>query len=245
MTLQFRVDHVAEIGSTNEMGRQRAVAGEAGGLVILADRQTAGRGRRGRHWESSPGNLFVSILLRPERPLAEAATLGFAAAVELGSVIRPLVRTLVEHKWPNDLLIGGKKATGMLLEAAGRPDGGADWVVLGIGVNISSHPDQALYPTTDLRSEGADRMAPATLLEAFLGRFGPAYERWLAQGFPACREGWLEHAAGLGGTVTARLEHETVEGRFIDLDSSGALVMQLPDGSERRIAAGDVFFPGI
>jgi BirA family biotin operon repressor/biotin-[acetyl-CoA-carboxylase] ligase len=243
MTLQFRVEHIAEIDSTNDAVRQRAQAGEAEGLVIRADRQTAGRGRRGRHWESPPGNLFVSILLRPERPLAEAATLGFVAAVALGHVIRPLVRNLVEHKWPNDLLIDGKKATGLLLEAAGRPDGSVDWVVLGIGVNISSHPDQALYPTTDLWSQGADRIAPAVLLEAFLGRFGPAYREWRSVGFPACRGAWLEHAAGLGGPIIARLERETIEGRFVDLDPTGALVMQLADGSVRRIAAGDVFFP--
>lgn len=171
MTLGFRIEHVAEISSTNEAVRLRALSGEAEGLVILADRQTAGRGRRGRHWELTIGNLFVSILLRPRRPLAEAATLGFATAVELGRVIRPLVKSRVEHKWPNDLLIGGRKATGLLLEAAGRPDGGTDWVVLGIGVNISSHPDQGLYRTTDLWGEGADRITPAGLLDAFLGRF--------------------------------------------------------------------------
>jgi BirA family biotin operon repressor/biotin-[acetyl-CoA-carboxylase] ligase len=175
--------------------------------------------------------------------LAEAATLGFVAAVALGHVIRPLVRDLVEHKWPNDLLIDGKKASGLLLESAGRPDGAVDWLVLGIGVNISSHPDQALYPTTDLWTEGADRIAPAMLLEAFLGRFGPAYEEWRAAGFPACRNAWLEHAAGLGGPIIVRLEREEVEGRFVDLDPNGALVMELADGSVRRIAAGDVFFP--
>lgn len=126
MTLRFRVEHVAEIGSTNDAVRQRAVLGEAEGLVVRADRQTAGRGRRGRHWDSASGNLFVSILLRPTRPLAESATLGFAVAVELGHVVRPLVRSPVGHKWPNDLLIGGKKVAGSLLEAAGRPDGNAE-----------------------------------------------------------------------------------------------------------------------
>lgn len=245
MTLQFRVEHVAEIDSTNEAVRLRALAGEAEGLAFIADRQTAGRGRRGRHWESPVGNLFVSILLRPGRALAEAATLGFVAAIELGRVVRPLARTTVEHKWPNDLLIDGRKAAGLLLEAAGLPNGATDWVVLGIGVNISSHPDQALYPTTDLWTEGADRIAPAMLLEAFLGRFGPAYGDWQALGFAACRQAWLDHAAGLGNVITARLEHEDVEGRFVDIDASGALVLTQADGSARRIAAGDVFLPGI
>jgi BirA family biotin operon repressor/biotin-[acetyl-CoA-carboxylase] ligase len=243
MTLRFRIEHVAEIGSTNDAVRLRALSGEAEGLVILADRQTAGRGRRGRQWESVAGNLFVSVLLRPRRPLAEAATLGFAAAVELGHVIGPLVRSRVEHKWPNDLLIGGRKATGLLLEAAGGPKGGTDWVVLGIGVNISSHPEQGLYPTTDLWAEGADRIAPADLLDAFLGGFGPAYGQWQSDGFLACRQAWLGAAAGLGGTIQAQLEHEVIEGRFVDLDPSGALVMEMCDGSLRRIAAGDVFFP--
>lgn len=243
MTPDFRIEHVAEIGSTNEAVRLRALSGEAEGLVILADCQTAGRGRRGRQWESLAGNLFVSVLLRPRRPLAEAATLGFVAAVELGRVIRSLVRSPVEHKWPNDLLVGGRKATGLLLEAAGLPEGGTDWVVLGIGVNISSHPEHGLYPATDLWAEGAGRMAPLDLLDAFLGRFGVAYDQWQSSGFPAFRQAWLDAAAGLDGTIRAQLEHEAIEGRFVDLDPSGALVMELTDGSQRRIAAGDVFFP--
>jgi len=246
MTIAFRIEEVPAIDSTNEALRRRAAAGEPEGLVLRADAQLAGRGRRGRGWESPPGNLYVSLLLRPDCRPGEAATVGFVAAVALGAVLRALVPSVeVRHKWPNDLLISGAKMTGLLLEAGTRPNGKLDWLVLGLGVNVISHPAQGPYPTTDLAASGGPVIAPRALLEHFLERFGPAYDAWCAGGFAAIRSDWLAHAAGLGETVIARLEREEVIGRFADLDADGALVMRLESGAQRRIAAGDVFFPNL
>ncbi len=241
MSLAFRIEQVAEIDSTNEACRLRALAGEAAGLVIRADRQTAGRGRRGRAWTSPPGNLYASLLLRPERPVSDAAALGFAAVTALGDVAEALLPASahVRHKWPNDLLINGRKASGMLLEA--QPG----FLVLGIGVNIASHPENTPYPATDLVSEGAAPMPAQSLLERFLTAFAPLYEVWQANGFTALLPAWRRRAAGLGEMIEVRLERETLSGIFQDLEPDGTLRLGLPDGTERRIAAGDVYFPAM
>ena len=239
MSLSFRIEQVAEIDSTNDACRLRALAGEGAGLVIRADRQTSGRGRRGRTWTSPAGNLYASILLRPARATSEAAALGFAAVTAIGDVVEALLPpgAGVRHKWPNDLLINGRKASGLLLEA--QPG----FVVLGIGVNLASHPADTPYPATDLVAEGAKPIAPQALLERFLATFAPLYETWEAQGFAPLLPAWRARAAGLGGTIEVRLERETLAGTFQDLEADGTLRLALADGTERRIAAGDVYFP--
>ena len=239
MNLAFRVEQVAEIDSTNEACRLRALAGEEAGLVIRADRQTSGRGRRGRAWTSPAGNLHASLLLRPERPASESAALGFAAVTAIGDVAEALLpdHAQVRHKWPNDLLVNGRKASGLLLEA--QPG----FLVLGIGVNILSHPAGTPYPATDLLAEGSAPVAPHALLERFLAAFRPLYETWTAEGFAALLPTWRRRAAGLGAAIEVRLEREILSGLFRDLDPDGALRLALADGTERRIAAGDVYFP--
>ncbi|HEV8392014.1 MAG TPA: biotin--[acetyl-CoA-carboxylase] ligase [Dongiaceae bacterium] len=239
MSLAFRIEQVAEIDSTNEACRLRALGGEAAGLVIRADRQTAGRGRRGRAWSSPTGNLYASLLLRPDRPVSEAAALGFAAVTAMGDVAEALLPgdAQVRHKWPNDLLINGRKASGFLLEAQ------AGFLVLGIGVNVASHPEDTPYPATDLVAEGAAPISPQALLERVLAAVAPLYARWEAEGFAALLPAWRRRAAGLGAAIEVRLERETLSGIFKDLEPDGALRLSLPDGTERRIAAGDVYFP--
>jgi BirA family biotin operon repressor/biotin-[acetyl-CoA-carboxylase] ligase len=239
MSLSFRIEQVAEIDSTNEACRLRALAGEAAGLIIRADRQTAGRGRRGRNWSSPQGNLYASILLRPERPASEAAALGFAAVMTIGDVAEALLPpgTRVQHKWPNDLLINDRKASGILLEA--QPG----FVVLGIGVNMTSHPADTPYPATDLVAAGAAPIAPQALLERLLTAFGPHYDSWEREGFAALLPAWRRRAAGLGEAIEVRLERDTLTGIFRDLEPDGTLRLGLSDGTERRIAAGDVYLP--
>lgn len=239
MSLAFRIEQVAEIDSTNEAIRLRAVAGEAAGLVIRADRQSAGRGRRGRAWTSPPGNLYASLLLRSQRPVSEAAALGFAAVTAMGDVSQALLPAAaqVRHKWPNDLLVNGRKASGILLEA--QPG----FLVLGVGVNIASHPADTPYPATDLISEGAAALPPQALLERFLAAFAPLHDAWEAEGFAALLPAWRRRAAGLGEVIEVRLERETLSGTFQDLEPDGTLRLALSDGTERRIAAGDVYFP--
>jgi BirA family biotin operon repressor/biotin-[acetyl-CoA-carboxylase] ligase len=242
MALFFRVESVAEIGSTNDAVKQRATEGAEAGLVLRADRQLSGRGRRGRSWTSEPGNLYVSILLRPDKPATEAATLGFVAALAIGNLVRALVMQKVTLKWPNDVLVGGAKISGILLESGGPDPARPDWLVLGMGVNLRHHPDGTLYPTTDLIAAGGPALPPDRALELLLSEFRPLYRAWADGGFAALRDEWLRHAEGLGARIVAKLGGEEMAGTFAGIESDGTLLLATDTGVTRRIAAGDIFF---
>jgi BirA family biotin operon repressor/biotin-[acetyl-CoA-carboxylase] ligase len=229
------------VDSTNEEIRRQAEAGAAEGLAVMAAKQTAGRGRRGRAWESPPGNLFLSLLLRPAVTPGQAATLSFLTTVAVAEAVALAIPGAdITNKWPNDLLVGGAKISGILLESHTRPDAALDWVAVGIGVNLASHPDNALYPTTSLRHHGAE-VTPADFAGWLLARYGYWYERWLAEGFAPVRAAWLSRAQGLGQPVIVRLPDRELQGRFTALDDSGALLLELPDGRVQTVTAGDVF----
>ena len=230
-----------EIDSTNEEARRLANAGAPHGTVVWARRQTAGRGRRGRSWVSEPGNLFVSFLLRPSRPAAEAAQISFLSALAVGEALdrfRP-ADSLLAYKWPNDVLLDGAKVSGILLESAAGGPTGLAWLVVGIGINLAHHPDDVERPAAHV---GAGT-TPDAVLPVLAGRLAHWLARWESEGFGPARDVWLARAAGLGGPVTVRLANETVEGVFEGLGPDGTLSLLMPDGSRRAIAAGDVFLP--
>ncbi|MDY0870408.1 biotin--[acetyl-CoA-carboxylase] ligase [Dongia rigui] len=241
MSLIFRVETLAEIDSTNDALKARAMLGAEEGIVLRADVQTAGKGRRGRFWVSEAGNLYTSLLLRPTKTPAEAATLGFVMAIALGRLLRAVLNVPVEHKWPNDVLVDGAKISGILLESGGITGGKVDWLVLGIGVNLRHHPAETLYPTTDLLASGGPPLTPDQALDLLLAEFRPLYAAWVAGGFAALRADWLAHCRGLGDPIMARLERGEVSGRFEDIDADGTLLLRMDDGALKRIAAGDIF----
>lgn len=241
MSLIFRVETQAEIDSTNDALKARALLGAEEGIVLRADAQTAGKGRRGRGWVSEAGNLYMSILLRPKKAPTEAATLGFVVAIALGRLLRAVLKVPVHHKWPNDVLVDGAKISGILLESGGITGGKVDWLVLGIGVNLRHQPADTLYPTTDLLAAGGPSLTPDQALDLLLAEFQPLYEAWVAGGFAGLRADWLAHCRGLGDPIVARLEREEISGRFEDIDTDGTLLLRTDDGILKRIAAGDIF----
>lgn len=232
-----------EIDSTNAEARRQAEEGAPEGTLIWARRQSAGRGRRGREWQSPEGNLYMSLLLRPDQPLEQASQLSFVAAVALADALSGLVPPMVEIKvkWPNDILIHGRKCAGLLLESAARPSGSLDWLVIGIGVNIVGHPEDLPYPATDLAFEGATEIEPEMVMTAFARHFLRWSDSWLDDGFGPVRQAWLDRAHGLGEPLEVRLDKETFGGRFETLAEDGALIVALDGGERRRVAAGDVF----
>jgi BirA family biotin operon repressor/biotin-[acetyl-CoA-carboxylase] ligase len=238
----YRLHCYATIGSTNDEAKRLARAGAPEGTLVWAGEQTAGRGRRGRHWASPPGNLYLSLLLRPGGAPARSAQLGFVAALGLGEAVERLAGPALRlsYKWPNDLLVEGRKLAGILLESETTASGEIDLVVIGTGVNLATSPHAAEYPATSLAEEGITAITPAMLLEAFVGRFDGWASRWRREGFAPVREAWLSRAIGIGEAIRVRLERTTLAGRFLDLDETGALLL---DGAEglRRVAAGDVF----
>ncbi len=240
----YRLVALERVGSSNDEAKRLAEAGAEDGTLVWAGEQLEGRGRQGRNWSSPPGNLYLSLILRPDCTAAEAAQIGFVAALGLGggvgSVAPPMIE--VRYKWPNDVLFNRRKGAGILLESRLDPSGELDWLILGMGVNVTSFPEDTAFPATSLQFEGAPPEVDATaLLEAFARHFLTWINRWLEDGFAPIREAWLLHAYGLGETVEVRLPNETLSGRFRDLDDGGALLLELSDGPVRPIAAGDVF----
>lgn len=238
--------HVAlgDVGSTNSEAMARARAGDPGNLWVTARRQLAGRGRRGRPWVSEEGNLYASLLLVDPAPVARLGTLPLVAAVAVYRALRPLfARTpqALAIKWPNDILVDGRKINGILLESESLP-GGRMAVVVGCGINCRHHPDNPAYPATDLADCGIDR-APADLFPALARAMAGTLMEWnRGAGFAAVREAWLLAARGIGERVTVNLHEGQVAGVFEEIDADGYLCLLTEDGARRRISAGDLFF---
>jgi BirA family biotin operon repressor/biotin-[acetyl-CoA-carboxylase] ligase len=234
-----------EIDSTNAEAARRAEAGEPGPLWITAARQTAGRGRRGRAWETADGNLAGTYFFTTDQSPGEIAQYAFIAGLAVADLACAYVpASAVTVKWPNDVLIAGRKTAGILIESSVRPGGGC-WVAVGIGVNLSRPPAQAAYPATAFSEHmSAPPPHPAQAIE----RLAEALERWrllwAGAGFSAIARAWTARAHGLGEACTARLPNETLQGIAEGIDPDGALRLRIAAGRVRRITAGDVFFGG-
>lgn len=230
------------IDSTNEEARRRADAGEIGPLWIAARRQSSGRGRLGRPWSTEPGNLAATLLMPFAGTPAEAARLGFPAALAVAELLCRFAPGLpVTLKWPNDVLLAGRKASGILLENFGPGEDGRLRVAIGIGVNLAHHPQprETRWPATSIAAETGDTPD----FDAALAELAARVDHWLAvldrDGFDAVRTAWLARADRLGQPIEARLPRATLTGRFAEIDADGALVLETADGA-RRIAAGEV-----
>jgi BirA family biotin operon repressor/biotin-[acetyl-CoA-carboxylase] ligase len=221
---------LAETGSTNDYLAALAREGAAEGLWLRAERQTGGRGRQGRPWVSPPGNLYASTLvcLRPSDP--PAPTLALMAAVALHETVSTYAPGIL-IKWPNDLLAGPAKLSGILLEREG------DAVVIGLGVNLAHHPQDLARPATSLAALTGTAPDPNAFLEHLAETFGRWLARWRGEGLAPVRAAWLA-AAHPRGTALSTPEGD---GLFDGLDESGALRLRLPGGELRTIHAGDVF----
>lgn len=232
-----------ELDSTNAEARRRAEAGEVGPVWITAAEQTAGRGRRGRDWSSPRGNLFATLLTLTDRTPAEAAQLSFVAALAACDLADTcLGGGAARLKWPNDVLVHGRKAVGILVESGARADGRL-WLAVGIGVNLRHAPQDVERPAAAF----AEHMAgpppePVAALEVLAAAFERWRLAWSTQGFAPISEGWSQRATGIGQRCEARLPHRTLSGVAEGLDHDGALRLRLDDGALERITAGDVFF---
>lgn len=237
-------------GSTNAEAMDRARAGERGPMWFVTSEQTAGRGRRHRPWIAPRGNLASSILEVMDLAPAQAATLGFAAGLALEAALQrvslkarmraPDAVPEFRLKWPNDVLAGKAKLSGILLEAEAVPSGLA--VVVGIGTNVVAHPEDTPYPATSLRRLGLDVDA-----ERLFTALSDAWSEYRAiwdggRGFGAIRAAWLDRAAGLGEPVSVQAGTSTITGIFDTIDDAGCLIVATADGRRVPISAGDVHF---
>jgi BirA family transcriptional regulator, biotin operon repressor / biotin---[acetyl-CoA-carboxylase] ligase len=221
---------VAETGSTNDDLAALARDGAPEGTWLRAERQTGGKGRQGRAWQSPTGNLYASTLVRLRTNDPPAPTLALVAAVALQEVVA-IYAPAVQIKWPNDLLLDGAKLAGILLEREG------DAVILGFGVNLAHHPHGLERPVTSLAALAGRAPEPGPFLEILARNLSRWVARWRQEGLAPIRGAWLA-AAHPAGTALSTPEGG---GLFDGLDESGALRLRLVDGSVRVIHAGDVF----
>lgn len=254
----YRLAGFDEIGSTNSEALAAAAAGDQGGIWFAALKQTAGRGRRGRAWESPSGNLAASLLVIPQADTNILATLGFVAGVAMQKAFaqilpRGAVRIGIDGadameglgrvalKWPNDVLADGAKIAGILLEMGKTPDG-RHAVVIGIGVNVIAAPTGLPYPAISLKDLGYDRSAEA-VFEALAEAWVEAFSIWNeGAGITEILSQWRGSAAGIGAPVAVSQDGVVRRGIFETIDSSGRLVMRDDDGARIVITAGDVHF---
>lgn len=233
----------SEIDSTNEEARRLAVAGVKGPVWLRADRQTAGRGRRGRVWESPIGNLAATLLIAPGKPASECAQLSFVTAIAAADTASGFVPSAdIKVKWPNDVLANGRKLSGILLESASGGDGALTFLAIGVGMNIAHFPTGTEFPATALAAIEPSVPSPSAAIVQLAAHFAKWYDIWMTSGFSSIRDAWLARAAGLGTRIRARLTQEETSGVFEGIDGTGALILREGQSRVRTIAAGEVFF---
>ena len=235
----WRVQVLGTTPSTQDMVRNLAETGEPEGLAIQALQQTKGRGRHGNEWVSPMGNLYISLLLRPLCKADKAGQMAFVTALALSDAIGDVVepghkKTL---KWPNDILVDGRKISGILLESKLDKHGRVDYLIIGTGVNIFAPPEGA----EGLDRIKSERLAVNTFRDLYLEKLRNRYISWQEQGFGPVRDEWLKQAHGLNETMKIRLPEISYEGIFKGIDENGVLLADV-DGQPRRFTSGEVHF---
>lgn len=238
---------LAEVDSTNAEAAR--IAGNLSGPEwILALRQTAGRGRRGRSWVAPEGNFAATLVMRPNEAPDQVALRSFVAALALYDALEAATGRgdLLSLKWPNDVLLKGGKVAGILLESAGGPGQSVSHISIGIGVNLAAVPDAAaleegaMQPVSVFAETGV-RVEPEAFLDLLASAYARHEESFRTFGFAPIRTLWMERAAKLGEVITARTMRETIRGTFREVDPQGNLVLETAKSRE-VIPAADVFF---
>lgn len=227
--------HFDIIGSTNDEAKNYC-SGLYGKTIIHADQQTAGRGRRGRNWVSQKGNLFFSLVF--EYNLQKLGFLVMISALSLAQAVEELSKqTKPQLKWPNDVLLNGAKLSGILLEK-----GEGNYIIVGIGVNIASAPENSelLYRATSLKDNGINCTAKE-FLRIYLQKFNYQLNKIAENEITYLRQEWLKRAYGIGKSLIVRQEEKTEHGVFSGIDDNMALLLE-QDGKIKKILVGDVFF---
>ncbi len=230
--------------STNTRAQELAEQGAADGTVVIAESQSAGKGRLGRQWASPAGvNLYTSVILRPPIPPQSAPQLTFLSAVAVAWAVRDVCGLDARVKWPNDVLLHGRKVAGLLNEMSAESEK-VHYVILGIGVNLNMHsgqfPAELRYPATSVaieKGEGVHRRRFAQTLYRHLDRL---YRRYLDEGVAPILREWEALFDLTGQIVEVGYLHNRIEGRVEGLDTDGALLLRLEDGTRERVLAGDV-----
>lgn len=232
----FEWEDFEEVGSTNDVAKEKSAFCKNQKFVVTAKKQVSGRGRRGRSWIGLEGNLFASFGVEFE--LRYLGQLSVLISLSLFETIKAYDEDVfVQTKWPNDILINQAKAIGVLIER-----GEGDYMIIGIGVNINQSPEVEglLYQATNFKKEKIqiDRIE---FLKKFINIFNYNLEKWKTSGFVKLKETWLENVYGLNKKIVVNMEKEKVEGIFLGINENGTLLLKNESGEVQKIYAGDIF----
>ena len=229
-----KIHHFHQVGSTMDVARELARKGAAEGTLVVAERQTQGRGRLSRQWQSPPGGIYFTIILRPKITPIYAPRLNLMASVAVADTIRELLGMDARLKWPNDVLVGGRKVCGILAEMDAETDS-VNFVNVGVGINANSAISQ-LDSATSLKAELGKKISRKEFLASLLAEISRQYA--LLTG-PELLERWKSLSATLNRRVKVTALGEIIEGQAVDIDASGALLVKDKDGMVRTALAGD------
>jgi len=233
--LEQRIHHFKEIGSTMAVARELAKKGVEEGTIVIAESQTSGRGRLSREWFSPRGGIYFTIILKPEISLIYAPRMNLMASVAVAKAIRKLYGLKAELKWPNDVLIEGKKVCGILAGMEAEVDA-VNFVNLGIGINVNASISQYEKAATSLRAELGREVSRREFLSTLLTEI--AAQKSLLTGNGLLEE-WKLLSATLNREVKIVAPGEEITGWAVDIDTSGALIVRGENGSLRSAIAGD------
>jgi BirA family biotin operon repressor/biotin-[acetyl-CoA-carboxylase] ligase len=241
-TVGREVVHHAGTGSTNTLATDLAQKGAVDGTAVIAETQTGGKGRLGRTWVSPPGNLYLSVILRPAVPVHKAPLITLMGAVAVAAVVREHLKVPAGIKWPNDVLISGKKVAGLLTEMSAEPDR-IRHIVLGIGVNVNMDtrelPPDVRRTATTLAAATGGRVDRTALVKELLAALDHWYHRFLKNEAEVL-DAWEGLNVTLGNRVTVSGTGTRLEGFARGVDAEGRLILELDDGTRQQVAAGDV-----
>ncbi|MCL0094129.1 biotin--[acetyl-CoA-carboxylase] ligase, partial [Dehalococcoidia bacterium] len=232
-----------ELTSTQDAAKALAAQGANEGTIVVAETQAAGRGRIGRGWASPPGGVYLSIILRPAIKPSEALRFPLIAGVAVAQAIEQLTGLKPRLKWPNDVILEGRKAGGILSEMSAETDR-INYIVIGMGINVNTErahfPEEIAGIATSLREEYGKEVSRVQLVQEILAQLESLYEDFQISGFEPIRERWKALSNTIGARVSVRGEREQVEGAAIDIDKDGALILRKANGALERVIAGDV-----
>jgi BirA family transcriptional regulator, biotin operon repressor / biotin---[acetyl-CoA-carboxylase] ligase len=238
-----KVYYYPSISSTNDEAYRLGMEGAPEGTVVIADMQTKGKGRLQRVWHSPAGtNIYTSIILRPQIKTATAPQISLVAGVAVAELLDQFCPDRVELKWPNDVLINGKKICGILAQMKTEADQ-VGFVVVGIGINVNIRPDQ--FPVdivniaTSLSIQTGRENLREDLIISLYENFAKWYKKLLQDGFTSIKERWLHYAAMVSLNVQVSYFNETLTGKALGIDDSGALILLDPRGATINVTAGD------
>jgi len=233
-----------ETVSTNDFAKKLARYGAAEGTVVIAEAQTAGRGRLGREWFSPKGGLYFSIVLRPKLRANEAVKLVFVASLAVAKVLDEVYGLRVETKWPNDVLVNGRKICGILSEmnTVGEK---VNYVIVGVGINVNTEvqkkfPEELRIATTSLKNELCRKIRLGEMFRIVLERLDEIHKQFLKEGFVSVLARWKKYAYFLGCHIDVTCQCEKLSGLASDVDSDGTLIVKLEDGTVKHVSTGDI-----